>query len=244
MIPSIGILVAMKEELAALRKLFNLDWTGPGNFFSGKVGPIRLQVALSGAGPERAREAAGKLARYGEPRLLMSAGFAGALFDELSVGEMVFGSKAESGKPDKPGLAGDQSLLERYGDGLPGVSGPILSLDRVIVSGEEKRKASEQHRDCIAVDMETYALAEAAHEKGLPWCALRVISDSLHEDLPLDFNRYLKKDGQADVARIAVAAISNPKTGIRLARFGKQTLQARTQLATQIQKFLGVVAQS
>lgn len=242
MIPSIGILVAMKEELAALRRLFNLDWTGPGNFFTGKVGAIRLQVALSGAGPLRAREAAAKLARYGEPRLLISAGFAGALFDELTVGDTVFGSRAESEERDKPPLAGDPGLLERYGDGLPSVSGPILSVARVMVSGEEKRKAAAQHCDCIAVDMETYALAEAAHEKGIPWCALRVVSDGVHEDLPLDFNRYLNSEGQADVARIAVAAVANPKMGIRLARFGKQTLHARTQLASQIKKFLGVVA--
>ena len=241
MIDSVGILVAMREELWAIRKVVELDWTGPGDFLSGKLGPLRIQVALSGAGPERARQAAELLVKYGQPKMLLGAGLSGGLTDTVGVGDVVLSSGVQA--PDRPSLAASLEMLEVYGDGLGyDQLGSLLTLPRVLTTPADKAEVAAQYPDSLAIDMETYSLAEVACRNQLPWLAWRVVSDGNRQALPLDFNEYLDPKGQADLRRIAWAAVRVWKVGAQLARFGAAVNPARHRLAQQVRRFLGVLA--
>ena len=60
--------------------------------------------------------------------------------------------------------------------------------------------------------MEFAAVQAKAHEWGVPCRAVRVVSDSAGEDLPLDFNRYRDAEGRFQLTRIALAGLVRPFT--------------------------------
>ena len=203
---SVGILVAMWEEFGPLRKRWRLDWTGPGDFFSGKVGGLQVQVALSGVGPRHAARAMQDLIRLGRPELLISLGYSGALKQHLRPGDVVHGGEIETL---------DNKL---YTSRQPGQR--LLSVSKLAATGGSKRQLAEQFPCACAVDMESAVLAEAAERAGLPWRALRVIIDPLDRDLPIDFNRCVSPKGQTAPARLAREIITHPAKIPALIEFG------------------------
>ena len=58
--------------------------------------------------------------------------------------------------------------------------------------------------------MEYSAVAEIARRWDIPCRAIRVISDTVEENLPLDFNHYRDKNGRFQTGRIAVAGLFRP----------------------------------
>ena len=230
---SIGILVAMKDELAPLRKRYSLEWTGPGNFFTGKNRGMRLQFALSGAGPHRAAETMRKLVRYGKPDVLLGLGLSGGLSPDVSLADVVLGSSVQA--PGQPTLQASLSLLPAD---FSSESGPLLTLPTVLGTRAEKAEVAAVYPDCWAIDMETYSLARAAHAAGLPWLSLRVISDPWNRDLPVDFNRYLDEQGQASILPLLTDAARNPNLLGALMRFGKDVFRAREPLLQRFDELL------
>jgi hypothetical protein len=93
------------------------------------------------------------------------------------------------------------------------VEGSIWSEDRVAVTIEEKRELWER-TGARVVEMEYAAVAAKAAAWGLPCRAIRVVSDTAQEDLPLNFNRYRDGDGRFQLQRIAMAGIVRPFTAL------------------------------
>jgi len=116
---------------------------------------------------------------------LISTGFCGALDPNLRVGD-IFRSQE---------------------------SGRLLCADRVAVTAREKRELREK-TGAAAVDMESAAVAKKAAEWGVPFQAIRVVSDTAHEDMPLDFNLYRDREGRFSRTRIGLAAMARPFTRV------------------------------
>ncbi|MGW5486276.1 phosphorylase family protein [Streptosporangium sandarakinum] len=127
-------------------------------------------VLRTGMGPERAARAA---ARLPSADALAVAGFGGAVREDLRAGDVLVATEVRFGEralpcPWAPFLAAE---LARHG--LPVRTGPLVTCDHV-VTGAERGLLAE--RGALAVDMETWPLAEAAGD--LPFAALRVIADT------------------------------------------------------------------
>ena len=121
----------------------------------------------------------------------MSVGFCGALDPELGIGDIVVSGEGFRGPSD------------RF------VQAEILTADRVAVTSEEKRRL-RQSTGAAVVEMEAAAVAEKARTWGLPFRAVKAVSDTADEDLPLDFNQYRDRDGRFQTRRIAGAALFHP----------------------------------
>ncbi|HEY7532730.1 MAG TPA: hypothetical protein VH681_08150, partial [Nitrospiraceae bacterium] len=65
---------------------------------------------------------------------------------------------------------------------------------RIICRAEEKRSLHHL-TDATGLDMESAAVAAVAHERGIPMAVARTVSDLIDEDLPLDFNLFLRPTG-------------------------------------------------
>lgn len=222
---SVGILIAMWEELNPLRKHWKLEWTGPGDFFTGKFNGTRIQVALSGVGPKRARQAMQPLLKYGKPELLISLGYSGALKAHLKPGDALLAHTVET----QDGRRFTSS----------GGSARLLCVSRLAPTADSKRRLAEQHPEADAVDMESSVLAEAAEEAGVPWQALRIVIDPLDSALPIDFNRCVNGKGQTQASKLAREIVTNPHKLPALLEFArweslakKQLIEASTQLLT------------
>lgn len=122
---------------------------------------------------------------------VMSLGFCGALDPALRVGDIVVSGE------------GFQRPAARF------LRAEIWSADRVAVSSDEKRQL-RQSTGAAVVEMESAAVAEKARNWGLPFRAVKAVSDAADEDLPLDFNHYRDRDGRFQVPRIAATALLHP----------------------------------
>jgi adenosylhomocysteine nucleosidase len=217
----------MWEELTPLRKHWRLDWTGPGDFFTGKFAGVRLQVALSGVGPRHARRAVQELLGQGQPEVLISLGYSGALKEHLQPGDVIHAQEIET-------QDGRVFLCEHPGHRL-------LSVSKLAPSKESKRLLAENHPQAYAVDMESAVVAEAAEGAGVPWRALRVIIDPLHSNLPIDFNRCVTSKGQTAPARLAKEILTHPGQIPALIEFGRWEKLARQQLIQQSSRLLEAI---
>jgi adenosylhomocysteine nucleosidase len=110
--------------------------------------------------------------------------------------------------------------------------GSLLSLDRVLVSTGEKHQVRGIHPEPpLAVEMETAAVARVADQFGVPWAAVRAVSDTADEALPVDFNRLRAADGDLPVSRVALYAATHPGCIPGLIRLGRNTNTAAEALA-------------
>ena len=122
---------------------------------------------------------------------IISTGFCGALDPALRLGDVVVSADATVTSP------------------LPFVRGPLHSVDRVAVTAAEKRELRSLS-GAAAVEMEAAAVEQKAREWGIPFSYIRVVSDTAHGDLPLDFNHYRDAQGNFSRTRIALAALARP----------------------------------
>jgi adenosylhomocysteine nucleosidase len=121
---------------------------------------------------------------------MISTGFCGALDPALRVGDIVVG---------------------RSGSRPAGAE--ILCLDRVASTAAEKRELREK-TGAAAVEMESAAVAGKATEWGVPFYAIRAVSDTADDDMPIDFNLYRDAEGRFSRRKIALAALSRPFTRV------------------------------
>lgn len=173
----------------------------------------RVVLAANGPGPKLAREA---VEAAGEVGAWVSTGYCGALDASLAVGDILVGTAVNgwtAAVPDCPA---------RF------LRGRIVSQDRVVSTAWEKRQLAAT--GAAAVEMEAAGVAAAAHEQGVPFYCIRVVTDGANEDMPMDFNRYRGPDGRFSRSRIALAAIGRPKRLTALIRFGRRCEKASIQL--------------
>jgi adenosylhomocysteine nucleosidase len=64
----------------------------------------------------------------------------------------------------------------------------------------------------VAVDMESHIAAAYAAEAGLPFAAVRVISDPADRALPEVARAAIKPDGKIDLRKILRGVVRNPRT--------------------------------
>lgn len=184
------LVAAERREFDGILKRFaaslNLKW--PAEFArEARYRGDRFVMIANGPGPRLVEKA---LEKKIEVDGIISTGFCGALDAGLRVGDIVVGRS----------------------DTCPGGAG-ILSMDRVVVTAEEKRALREK-TGAAAVEMESAAVARKAAEWGVPFRCIRAVSDAAAEDLPLDLNLYRDAEGRFSRMRIALAGLQRPFTRV------------------------------
>jgi adenosylhomocysteine nucleosidase len=174
---------------------------------------MRWALLANGPGPQLAgRMLSSPVIAGWNVRQVISTGFCGALDPALHVGDIVVSGE---------GFEGAAGQFFR---------GNIWSADQVAVTSEEKLKLRQSTGACV-VEMESAAVAEKANAWGLPFRAVKVVSDTADEDLALDFNQYRDRDGRFQVPRIAAAALTHPFTTLpALLRLHRNCQQAAESL--------------
>ena len=89
------------------------------------------------------------------------------------------------------------------------------------------------------VEMESGAILAVCHESQIPCALARAISDTAHEDLPLDFNLLSKPDLSLDPGKLAWAIAKAPWKIAALIQLQKKTSRAAQQLADVLAEVIG-----
>jgi adenosylhomocysteine nucleosidase len=236
----VNIVFALPEEARPLlRRLPPAGRPGapePGLLYRSEA--LRLTVYRSGAGAKAAAKIVAALPnREPSPQVLIVCGFSGGLRADLPVGALAVAEQVLDARGET--LTADPRLLAALGSvriPLTIRRGTIATVDRVLGRADEKRELGAR-TGAIAVDMESAGAARAAIERGIPWLAIRTISDGLEDSLPFDFNVLADADGNVAYRRVILAALAHPAKIPGLMRLGQRSALAANQLALLLSAF-------
>lgn len=173
----LGIVAALRSEVAPALRDLKARVIVCGGLPCYETPGFRL--ILSGVGPRRAERAARVLAEAGPLEALLSAGFAGALTDDLSPGDLVLGGSL--------GFTADPGLLQRFSAVTSCRQGASAPVDAVLNDAAEKA-ALAQRSGALVVDMESGAVGAVARELNLPFLCAKVVLDTPAEPLAATYD--------------------------------------------------------
>jgi adenosylhomocysteine nucleosidase len=206
--PSTLVCFAVKEEAAP--------------FKSTLVSRLDIQILLTGMGQRNADKSIGAILSTEKPTLVLTAGFAGALNPDLSLGTVLF--SCDDAPHLQPRLLATGARPARF-----------HCANRVASTAAEKRQLWEStHAD--AVEMESQIICNICREHKIPCATIRVILDTASEDLPLDFNFLMTADQQMDYRKLAFSVAKSPSKIAALLRLQKQSKTAAEYLASVLLK--------
>jgi adenosylhomocysteine nucleosidase len=111
----------------------------------------------------------------------------------------------------------------------------LLTADTVIRAPADKRKLSEEY-GALAVDMETFAVAEVCQQHSIPFFSVRVISDAVDDELPADIDYLMRQTSWAGRAGAVVATVfRRPESAKELWQLKEKALLASDRLARVLQ---------
>ncbi|MFA5988947.1 MAG: phosphorylase [Sphingomonas sp.] len=166
-------------------------------------------VPLAGGGVAARLEAALEtyIAQNPATNALFSSGIAGALDPALAVGDVII---------DAPPALADQLLAH-----LPGArTGKIVGRSRITATMVEK-SLLRSATGAAAVDMESHIAARVAARHGLPFAAIRTISDTAQDSLPPAALVGMKANGGVALGRVLASLARRPAQLPALLRTGR-----------------------
>jgi adenosylhomocysteine nucleosidase len=191
-------------------RVFGVIAALPAEATSCRLPAAQWALLCSGAGPEAALRSAQQLLLERGVAGLISWGTAGALAPHLKTGSLVLYGRcvdAASGESfaTDPALRAQLYTCLRA---LHPVSGDGLT-SQYPVSDRAHKQALGAEFSCVAVDMESAAIAALAHAHQVPFIAIRAIVDPAHCTLPRSALAALEDPTHA-VTRVMRALIRRP----------------------------------
>ena len=232
---AIGVFAATRWEVEAVRQAFSVTEMR-------LVGTVRCLIARrphldwwiipTGVGPEQAAATARMVLANQAFAAIWSTGFACAL-RSANIGDVLMGTYATM-SGDRTGRVASPcapAMIEWARQGLENRQiavqvGPFVSVPQVLCRANEKSEMADRV-GAIGLDMESAALGLAASERQIPFGIVRTVSDLVDEDLPLDFNLFLRPSGWA---KGVAACLAHPTSLIGLNRLRRQSRSAGAQL--------------
>jgi adenosylhomocysteine nucleosidase len=203
----------------------------------------------TGIGPDKARLITQQILEGGSWDVVISTGFAGAL-NSFSIGSLVIGREVLLGKfSDLLSDSNPQRIVCHHDwvnaalnmqrmDLFPLYGGGYVAMDRVLTYASQKQILGSR-TGAVAVDMESGAIGQVAQQYGFPFLVVRAISDGVNEDLPVDFNLFLKPFGWVGGVK---QVLSDPLCCMGFWRLYRNSKQAGLQLSKFFEKFFASVS--
>lgn len=216
-----AIVSALPEEQVGLRHLLsNHEHLAqiPRGLERGLIHEKEVALALAGVGKVSAAMTAAALIERLQVGAIVFTGVAGAIGREVQIGDVVVGQSCLQHDMDARPLfprfeipytgisefAGDARLVELATLALQAPSshlprppqihrGLIISGDRFVSSASEVASLREALPRALCVEMEGAAIAQVCAAYGLPFVAVRSISDKADEQAHVDFPRFARE---------------------------------------------------
>ncbi|HHT9110005.1 MAG TPA: phosphorylase family protein [Candidatus Brocadiaceae bacterium] len=190
-----------------------------------------------------------RLSKYVRIQLMVSSGFAGSVNPGVRVGDLVIGKDVLSTSQDAfeeeividSSLTCDASVADiavklQHSDGYQAHCGDILTVNKVIQKSSTKKHIGIC-TSAIAVDMESFVIAERAHAMGIPFVVIRSISDGVDEDLEMCENM-VTEGGNINILAAMREVVTKPHHLPYLSHLRKQTKLATNTLSAFLPNFI------
>jgi adenosylhomocysteine nucleosidase len=173
----------------------------------GEHGGKIVAVALSGPGRSAAREATELLISGHRPRLIIAAGFAGALNPSLQRNDLVLPDEII----DRDEFRHQIEKPPALGATVRHSGGRLLTVDQVVLLASQKAELRAEYQADL-VDMETSAVAAKCRERMVRFLSVRVISDDAQKDLPREVASVIAHGGSYRVGAALRAVWQRPSS--------------------------------
>lgn len=140
-------------------------------------------------------------------RRVLSIGICGGLTASLKVGDCVIATEIVAGRER---LATDVAWTQDLAAQIPGAKLGVLAGSDAIVFDRNERRRLHDETAAMAVDMESHVAAKIADEHGLPFAALRVVSDTHRQALPPAALVAMLPSGKIDVRAVLRSVALRP----------------------------------
>jgi adenosylhomocysteine nucleosidase len=212
----IAIIAALEREIRPLVKNWPLTSVHhEGREFTFYEGDHAVAVC-GGIGTEAVRRATEAAIVHYSPDLLMSAGVAGALVPELNVGDTIFPALVIDTKDGSR----HETAIHHAVIGNTALGRTILASYPEIASVAQKQQLAKSY-GAHAVDMEAAAVARAAQSHGLPFLAVKAISDDACFEIP-EMNRFVRQ-GRFETKLFLVHIAPRPWLWLNVIRLARNT---------------------
>jgi adenosylhomocysteine nucleosidase len=235
----IGIIAAMPLECEAVLRCIKHSKRirlGPLQSYRFSLSTQEIWLVRSGIGMKQARKAAQTLLDTLHPQTLISFGIAGAIRQDLKIGDVVHpkatwflgeiqdAQKYELAQVSEPAWnAAAQVLLLKDAKLVQGIA--------ITTRGSQIVPESLKAEDFPILEMETYGIAQIAAAKGIPVIAWRGISDNPLEPIPFDLNELVEDDSHLRVGKLIHMLIAHPRGLLQALRLQQNSIKAARQAA-------------
>ena len=218
----LAIVAALEREIRPLLR----DWPHRDQEYDGRTFRFYENAGAvavcGGIGPEAARRAAQAVIALFSPQLILSAGFAGAANNAMNIGQILI--------PRHVINANDGSTIDTAtGEGT-------LVTFASIASPEQKAKLAASF-GAQAVDMEASAVAQAAEAHGVPFAAVKAISDAADFALP-PMENFITPAGAFRTRHFAFFLALRPWLWPQAMRLARNSAKAAHTLSTHLKKMI------
>jgi nucleoside phosphorylase len=226
---------AVDAEFAPWRKLRKLQTVNVSGFalFRAPIGRAQVDFVLTGMGFGNAFRTAS--AAMQEPyQFCITAGFAGSLKEAHSVGTILVAEGVQQLGKSKTLECGRRLVRAAQMDGANQVK-LFLTADHVVRTAEEKAQLAPF---ADAVEMESFAILSAAACHKLSTVAIRVVSDSLRQDMPAIVETAVDEHGRIRIGNVVRHVARHPLQLPALIRLGRDSRTAAEALAHFLEAYI------
>jgi adenosylhomocysteine nucleosidase len=221
----IAIVAAMQDEIAPLRaRLQDVEEVkdGPRRYYVGTLSGVHVAVTATGDGKRNADLGIRRLIQKLEPTRVLAIGVAGAISDDLAVGDLLISSEVMEG--DSTLAWPDLQWLEDAPIEIEYELGRLVTVDEMLSTPESKKILwGKTWRDQpAAADMESACFARVAIAYNIPYLVARAITDNMTETLPDFLEDCRAQDGSIDRRQVMWKAFWRPRSWLLLARMRRR----------------------
>ena len=225
----IAVTFALPAESRAFIRLVR-QRSESGFMTSGTLHGNEVRVAHTGVGEKMARARLAVFFRDETPRLLISAGFAGAVSDELHAGDLLLAENFSEPGALSSATAALGAMKPRTGK---------LSTANAVIDVPAERSELARRSGAVAVDMETSFIAEACAQRHIAMLSLRAISDTPAAPLPAPADVLFNIERQkTEFPALAYHMLTHPAAIAGMVAFARQIALARRSLTAALELLL------
>lgn len=246
----VAILAACSHEAVLVRRLLHKrqDSMSPvGRLWQGTLHDRAVLLLQCGIGAARACQAVTWLCQHFTLAGMLSVGFAGGLQGDLGTGDALLCTQLLAEETEEVTLTPDARLTHIAAMAIAQTTvvshtGPLLSTTSVIAYAAVKQVVGRLS-GALAVDMESYSIAQTARHYAVPFTVLRTIFDTAKEDFTLPSTGSTTATGDVQPSRLAGCFIAQPWLCLSIPRWWWASRVAGHHLQHWLQHFFLLLGQ-
>ncbi|HAM51954.1 MAG TPA: hypothetical protein DCP92_15175 [Nitrospiraceae bacterium] len=242
----IAVFSAFPHELRRIVKDFGAtkhSGKRPFAVFSALSSSHEILLIQVGIGPLNAETAVNYVFKEFRPDYVVSVGFGGALYVGAVIGELTWAPTVLSLKEngiETLGIPDARAIAEKLSGRIVIHEKCVLTLDRWMEKAEIK-KVLPVDFSLLVCDMETFPLAKFSIQKGIPFFAIRSITDRADEEIPRELLAVCDESGNYSLPCALRLLLRKPHLVPKIIKLGRNSYRASRNLSLAVKSLIDIL---